>query len=809
MLARTAEPQDVPEQEVSPAEVARLNREIEQLRARLSALSHAALHINEDLDLENVLQRVIDEARSLTGARFGALLTFGESGEIRDLFTSGITAKEMELIEHMPKGHGLLAYLNETQEPLRLHDISSHPRSVGFPRNHPPMKTFLGAPVRHRGEGLGNIYLTEKESGQEFTPEDQDTLMTFAAQAGTAIGNARRYAEEQRARADLEGLVDTSPVGVVIFDANTQSLLFQNQETRRIVRGTRVSANNLEEVHSVLSFRRPDGRQLLSEELPVERVMRDGQTVRAEEIVFHLPDGQTVPTIVNATPIFSEAGDIVSVVATIQDMTPLEELERQRNEFLGMVSHELRMPLSTIKGSAASVLSASPPADPAEMLQFFRIVDEQSDRMRSLISDLLDMARIDSGSFSISPQPTDTVALVEQARSEFLKGGARNSVEIHIPPDLPRINADSQRMLQVLNTLLANGSRISSEQSTIRIFASVEEVHVAISVVDEGSGISREDLPHMFRKSFRQSDGPDTLQGRSLGLAICRGIVEAHGGRIRVESDGPGLGTRFTFTVPMAHVAVSVPSPDPSFPAAGAATATKEQVRVLAVDDQPQILRYIRKVLQEAGYTPIITGDPGEVDALIEAEKPHLVLLGLALSGSDGFRLMREVLDATTAPVIVLSASNVEQDIAQAFESGADDYIAEPFSPSELVSRIAAALRRRTLPGYSQKRLPYRAGDLTINYAERRVTVAGLPVELTATEYNLLYELSTHAGLVLTHDQLLERVWGPGYDSDSQPVRTYVKNLRRKMGDNANRPKYIFTEPRVGYRMARPASPKP
>ena len=121
----------------------------------------------------------------------------------------------------MPKGLGLLKYLNEIEGPLRLADIASHPRSVGFPEGHPPMKTFLGTPVLHLGERLGNIYLTEKEGGREFTLEDEETLVMFASQAGMAIVNARRYSDEHRARADLEALVNTSPVGVLVFDAKT------------------------------------------------------------------------------------------------------------------------------------------------------------------------------------------------------------------------------------------------------------------------------------------------------------------------------------------------------------------------------------------------------------------------------------------------------------------------------------------------------------------------------------------------------------------------------------------------------------
>ena len=200
---------------VTSAEPSHLLQEVEALRARLSKLSEASLRVSDTLDINTVLKEVIDNARDLTDARYGALLTYEQSGGIQDFITSGLSAEEIERLNVLPKGLGLLGYMNEIREPLRLADISSHPSSVGFPDNHPPMKTFLGMPIRHRGEHVGNIYLTEKGGGREFTGEDQDVLVMFASQAGAAIFNARRYREEQQAKADLEALVNISPVGVL------------------------------------------------------------------------------------------------------------------------------------------------------------------------------------------------------------------------------------------------------------------------------------------------------------------------------------------------------------------------------------------------------------------------------------------------------------------------------------------------------------------------------------------------------------------------------------------------------------------
>ena len=231
--------------------------------------------------------------------------------------------------------------------------------------------------------------------------------------------------------------------------------------------------------------------------------MNRGEIVRAEQIVIELPGGEKVTTLVNATPIYSEDDEIVSVVVTIQDMTPLAELERLRADFLGMVSHELRAPLTSIKGSAATVRGSSGPLDPAEILQFFRIVEEQADHMRDLINNLLDLTRIEAGTLSVALEPIDLVTVIEQARNAFLSSGYRNTVEVALVPELPRIEADRQRIAQVLYNLFTNASKYSREWSPIRVNASHESLYVEISVWDEGIGIPSEHLPHLFSKFSR------------------------------------------------------------------------------------------------------------------------------------------------------------------------------------------------------------------------------------------------------------------------------------------------------------------
>ena len=182
----------------------------------------------------------------------------------------------------------------------------------------------------------------------------------FASQAALVIANARRHRDEIRARADLESLIDTSPVGVVVFDAKTGIPVSINRETRRILGDLHTPGIEVEQLLDDLKVRRADGREVSLADFPLAKVLSTAQTVRAEEIVLEVPDGRSVTTLVNATPIRSkDDGKVESVVVTLQDLGPLEEQERLRAEFLGMVSHELRMPLTSIRGSASAMLDAS------------------------------------------------------------------------------------------------------------------------------------------------------------------------------------------------------------------------------------------------------------------------------------------------------------------------------------------------------------------------------------------------------------------------------------------------------------------
>lgn len=268
-----------------PEEMARENA---ALRERLSRLSQATLGINESLDFDCVLQQVVDNARALTEAHYGIFITVVGTSEPEGFLTAGISPEDHELLREMPGRRELFSHFLQLPGALRLDDVASYASAEGLPDfNLLPVGPFLSAPIRQSGESIGCIHLARDRDGDEFSREDEETLVMFAAQAALAlvIANARRHREERRARADLEALVDMSPVGVLVFDALTGLLEMANGETRRIGGARQLSEDRALNVLSNLSVRRPSGIEISLSALALALVMSGGQRLRGEEMV--------------------------------------------------------------------------------------------------------------------------------------------------------------------------------------------------------------------------------------------------------------------------------------------------------------------------------------------------------------------------------------------------------------------------------------------------------------------------------------------------------------------------------------------
>ena len=230
-------------------------------------------------------------------------------------------------------------------------------------------------------------------------------------------------------------------------------------------------------------------------------------------------------------------------------------------------------------------------------------------------------------------------------------------------------------------------------------------------------------------------------------------------------------------------------------------------MRILVIDDAPDVIESVR-----LGFTlqwrevEVLGADGGERGLdLVEHEKPDLVLLDIGLPDIDGYEVLRQIRAFSDVPVVMLTARDDTLDLVKGLELGADDYVTKPFNHLELLARVKAVLRRLDMPAPAERMPSFRSGELEMDFARQEVRLAGERLELTPTEYKLLYHLVRNAGYVLTHGTLLAKVWGREYVDEVDYLRVYVRRLRDKLGDDPEQPRYIRTERGLGYRFVAPA----
>jgi DNA-binding response OmpR family regulator len=230
--------------------------------------------------------------------------------------------------------------------------------------------------------------------------------------------------------------------------------------------------------------------------------------------------------------------------------------------------------------------------------------------------------------------------------------------------------------------------------------------------------------------------------------------------------------------------------------------------KVLVVDDEPETIKYVSANLRVRGYDVLVASDGKSALREFDRSVVDLVILDIMMPGPDGFEVCQAIRRQSDVPIIMLSARGREKDIVRALDLGADDYLTKPFGVEEMLARVRAALRR-TEQTKRSPRAPVVVDDLRIDFGARQVTVRGQQVQLTPTEYDLLAHLAVNAGRVLTHRALLQAVWGPEYGDETEYLWAYIRRLRRKIEPDSSNPRYILTQPGVGYSLAPPSDQTP
>lgn len=550
----------------------RANAAERRLHAQFEAVSRASWALSDIVaatPLANeatLLQAVVDHARLIADAEMAAIGMGGDAQRSFEQFAfSGITQEQAHAIGRIPRPVGLLGAVVQEKRAIRLRDASSDPRALGVPPHHPPVRSFLGVPVRYHGTVVGNLYLANKRSAPEFTEDDQHAIELLADRAGTALETMRLYAREALERSRLQAVLDSMTEGVVVLDEtgrivsiNRSALALANEDgARRDPFGNSVT----------FEAYRPAGEPLPWEDFPYVRAIRRGESVVGVELRIRARDGRMVPVLASATPVRGPDGKLQGTVAVFEDISSLKDLERLREEWTAVVAHDLRQPIGVITLSAQALARAHKGEMSESEAKAIERIRAGAKRLDAMIEDLLDASRIEAHRLKIEKREVnlkDLVCEIVERAGALTRG---HSVHVEVQGKIPTIMADPNRIEQVLMNLLSNAGKYGDPGTEIRVVLAQRDGEVEIAVSNRGKDLTPEDLSKLFTRFYRtQRAQTSTTQGLGLGLYITKGLVEAHGGRIWAES-ASGI-TTFRFTLP-AHAPVpprteGLPSGSPS-----------------------------------------------------------------------------------------------------------------------------------------------------------------------------------------------------------------------------------------------------
>ena len=566
----------------------------------------------------------------------------------------------------------------------------------------------------------------------------QKERLAQQAQAKLLQNLQQEVAERQRAEAALREserrlaqFLEAQPVGIFVVDANSKTY-YANQTAQQLL-GKRITPEvTVEELPEVYQAYITGTEQIYpNDQQPIVRALR-GERTTVDNVELRHSD-KIIPLEVWATPIFDEQGEIVYAIAAFQDITQrkraeaeriqftqelelkntqLQRLDQLKDEFLANTSHELRTPLNGIIGIAESLIDGAAGQLNQQQILNLSMIVSSGRRLASLVNDILDFAKLNNGDIELQRKPVDfrQIAEIVLTLCQPLVASKPLKLTNEIPPDLPVVDGDENRLQQIMYNLVGNAIKFTASGS-VTVSAEVTDGMVEVTVADTGIGIAPDKSTDIF-KSFTQADASVSREngGTGLGLSITKQLVELHGGTIRVESE-LSKGSQFIFTLPISTAILSPAREqiEPRLAISQEVTRVREdtaplridlsqiasstgEFMILVVDDEPINLQVVANHLSLQNYAIVQANNGMEALELIQnGLKPDLIVLDVMMPKMSGYEVckkIREQFPAHEMPVVMLTAKNQVSDLVEGLGAGANDYMTKPVLKNELLARI-------------------------------------------------------------------------------------------------------------------------
>ena len=505
-------------------------------------LLELARALTQELNLDKLLERILTISVEMLAGQAGLIALREEKGGWRVAAANGIHPAFLHYLEPLLKQ----VTENEDPENYEIPEINRLLRNVTYSASL-GLLTGVGLPLVARHEVVGVIFIFRSYSGV-FSNNDRALLGSFADQAAIAVKNAQLYSQLSQEKQRMEALLDSAADGILIL-APDHRIQQVNSAFARMWKSTQAEIQDKLHEEIIQWESKTQGLSLVEAEAggwpltPHAYIYIEGDLKRN--------DALPLPVGITYAPLLSEEGTLLNIIATVRDITRFRQADELKSTFISIISHELKTPIALIKGYVSTLRRDDATWDRAVIADSLEVIEEEADRLTELIENMLDASRLQAGGFALRRADVNLSEMAHRLADRFQTQTSKHKIVVDMPDNLPIIMADEDRLRQVLSNLLSNSIKYAPE-GEIRIYAQVRSGQIIVCVSDQGPGIQHGDIPHIFDRFYRSAEAIRQTKGAGLGLYLAQAIIEAHGGRIWVDSQS-GQGARICFSLPLSR----------------------------------------------------------------------------------------------------------------------------------------------------------------------------------------------------------------------------------------------------------------
>jgi two-component system KDP operon response regulator KdpE len=722
------------------------------------------------------------------------------------------------------EGDGHIASLVQQLDTHHMQPITLQPARMQSDPIWPLLKVLKGqqmmvVPIMDSARFIGGI-IANVSSSRQYSSDDSKLLTaSLAHAAATAMERTTLIQDMIQKSARLETLLRSTSQAIFFLD-DTGAVAFCNPQFTELtgISPSEVLGFTPDILLSKLADQASDPQAVLNQlQEAIARLQTSDPELHEDYPIVEISLEDSGRDIhVEFMQIGEANKEEPSWAGIIRDMARYKRSFGGQAILLDVMSERIRVPYAQVRGLVQTLNEQHSRFTHRERTRFIRELEDSVEQMGRLWDNILEMYQLQASGLALNRDRVDLYDLVLQVLESRAFSEYRRSFQIEAPANLPQVDLDEIRIQQALSNVFYNALQFSPRGAAIHVTLEPADDTVRVAIHDQGIGIPSDQLERVFEPFFQASNNTSE-EGTGLGLFLAREVIHRHGGNMWIESS-PGSGTSVFMTLPIKAAEgystgpVMLPEASLHRPAiqeaprrtmervvadSGRRVSERPMQTIMIVEGHSKLTARLKEKMSSQDYE-IISYRSGE-EALrdINAVRLDLIFLDVNLAESNGLDICERMCKRTEVPIIMLANESSEPEKVRALMIGADDYIANPISDEELMARINVIFKRRRIP--DRTREPLDLGNLYIDFARREVFLNNKPLELTRIEYDLLHTLAVNQGQVLTHKQLLEKVWGPEYQAETQYLWVNVSRLRKKLEPTPDSPRFIHTQPGVGY----------